>query len=67
MNEIEMGSSEALRQARLQSDRVRITAILAILCLLFVSTILRGMVFGGTSGNRAYAAFDRLFRQHDRI
>jgi len=49
MNEIEMGSSETLTQARLQSDRVRITAMITILCLLFVSTMLRGMAFGGRS------------------
>jgi serine phosphatase RsbU (regulator of sigma subunit) len=50
MNEMEIGSSEALRQARLQSDRVRITAMLTILCLLFVSTMLRGIIFDGKPG-----------------
>jgi len=50
MNEADMNSSEALRQARLQSDRVRISAILTLLCMLFVSTLLRGMVFGSETG-----------------
>ncbi len=67
MNEIEMGSSEALRQARLQSDRVRITAMLTILCLLFVSTMLRGMVFGGRSEKGLMPLLISLFRQHDPI
>jgi serine phosphatase RsbU (regulator of sigma subunit) len=50
MNEMEMGSSEALTQARLQSERIRITTMLTILCLLFVSTLLRGMIFDGKPG-----------------
>ncbi len=46
MNEVEIDSSKAaLRQARLQSDRVRIQAMLAFLCLLFVVTLLRRMIF----------------------
>jgi len=47
MDTVEINSSEALRQARLQSDRIRITVMLTILCLLFASTLLRGMIFGG--------------------
>jgi serine phosphatase RsbU (regulator of sigma subunit) len=50
MNELDLGSSEALKQARLQSDRVRITAMLTVLCLLFASTLLRGMIFEGKTG-----------------
>jgi serine phosphatase RsbU (regulator of sigma subunit) len=47
MNEVEIGSSEALKQSQLQSDRIRIVAMIAILCLLFVSTLLRAMIFAG--------------------
>jgi serine phosphatase RsbU (regulator of sigma subunit) len=44
MNEVEIGSSKALKKARLRSDRIRIIAMLTILCLLFVSTLLRGLI-----------------------
>ena len=50
MNKEDIGSTEALGQARLQSDRIRINALLTILCLLFVSTLVRGMVFEVKTG-----------------
>jgi len=50
MNKEDIGSTEALGLARLQSDRIRINALLTILCLLFVSTLVRGMVFEVKTG-----------------
>jgi serine phosphatase RsbU (regulator of sigma subunit) len=47
MNEAEIGSSEALKQAQLQSDRIRIVAMILLLGLLFVSILLRGMILAG--------------------
>ena len=57
MQEVEISSSEALKKARLQSDRGRIIAMLIILCLLFVSTVLRGMI---VAGDREKAALPLL-------
>ncbi len=39
--------SQALRQAELRSDRIRIIAILVVLCLLFVFTLLRRLALDG--------------------
>ena len=44
MNEADLGSSEVLWQARLQSDRIRIISMLTILGLLLLSTVLRGLI-----------------------
>ena len=44
MNEADLGSTEVLWQARLQSDRIRIISMLTILGLLLLSTVLRGLI-----------------------
>lgn len=61
MNEAEIDSSEALRQAQLQSDRVRITAMLAILCSLLVITLLRKMIFAPEAERQVLPVFMAFF------
>ena len=53
MNDTDIASSEALKQARLQSDRIRIIAMLTVFCLLFASTLLRAMIFAGEAERKA--------------
>jgi serine phosphatase RsbU (regulator of sigma subunit) len=61
MNESGFDSSGALRQARLRSDRIRIIAMLAILCALFVITLLRKMIFARGQEQEALPLFIALF------
>ena len=49
--------SKTLRQAALRSDRIRIIAILIVLCLLFVVTVARRLVLEGIDGARGLAIF----------
>ncbi len=61
MNEAEIESSKTLRQAQLQSDRIRIQAMLAFLCSLFVVTLLRRMIFAGEEEKEALPLFLAYF------
>ena len=54
-------SSNSLRQAALRSDRIRIIAILIVLCLLFVFTVARRLAVGGTDGAAGLAIFATFF------
>ena len=54
-------NSKALRQAALRSDRIRIIAILIVLCLLFVFTVARRLVLEGIDGARGLAIFASFF------
>ena len=54
-------NSKALRQAALRSDRIRIIAILIVLCLLFVFTVARRLVLEGIDGTRGLAIFASFF------
>ncbi len=49
VNAAEIDSFTALSQARLQSDRIRIIAMLVILVSLFAITLLRKMIFASTA------------------
>ena len=53
--------SKSLRQAALQSDRVRIIAILIVLCLLFVVTAARRIVVDGIEGARGLPILAAFF------
>jgi serine phosphatase RsbU (regulator of sigma subunit) len=53
--------SKTLRQAALRSDRIRIIAILIVLCLLFVFTVARRVVLEGIVGARGLAIFASFF------
>lgn len=50
-------NSKALRQAELRSDRIRIIAIVIVLCLLFVFTVARRLLIEGIDGPRGLAIF----------
>jgi serine phosphatase RsbU (regulator of sigma subunit) len=52
--------STTLKQAALRSDRIRIIAILIVLCLLFVVTVARRLVLEGI-GARGLAVFAAFF------
>ena len=54
-------NSKALRQAALRSERIRIIAILIVLCLLFVFTAARRLVLEGIDGARGFAIFVSYF------
>jgi serine phosphatase RsbU (regulator of sigma subunit) len=54
-------NSKALRQAALRSDRIRITAIVIVLCLLFVSTVVRRLILDDAAGVRGLAIFASYF------
>ena len=60
-------NSKALRQAALRSDRIRIIAILIVLCLLFVFTVARRLVLEGIDAAPGLAIFAVLFRRDDRL
>jgi len=54
-------TSKALRQAALRSDRIRIIAILIVLCLLAVFTVARRLVLQGIDGAQELAIFASFF------
>ena len=53
--------SKTLRQAALRSDRIRIIAILIVLCLLFVVTVIRRLALEGVDGARGLAVLAAFF------
>ncbi len=53
--------SKTLRQAALRSDRIRVIAILIVLCLLFVVTAARRLVLEGINGARGLVIFAAFF------
>ena len=54
-------NSKALRQAALRSDRIRIIAILIVLCLLFVFTVARRLLLEGIDAAPGLAIFASFF------
>jgi serine phosphatase RsbU (regulator of sigma subunit) len=59
--EEDLAASKALSEAQLHSDRVRIRAMLAILCALFVIALLRGMIFAAEAERAALPLFGAFF------
>jgi len=53
--------SKTLRQAALRSDRIRIIAILIVLCLLFVVTVVRRLALEGVDGASGLAVLAAFF------
>ncbi len=61
MREPQVEDSRAFRLAQLQSDRIRILAVIASLCVLVVATMLRRLIFAGESEKPLLTLFPVFF------
>jgi serine phosphatase RsbU (regulator of sigma subunit) len=61
MDEVDIVSSEALKREQLKSDRIRILALIGVLCFLFAGTLLRRIAFAGTTEKHALPYFVAYF------